>query len=339
VPAIAAVELAKTYRFHRKEPGLLGSVKSLVRRQTLETRAVDGVSFAIEAGEIVGFLGPNGAGKTTTLKMLCGLLYPSGGRCAVLGHTPARREPAYLRRIALVMGQKNMLWWDIPALETLLLHKEMYDIPEREFRRTVDELAGLLDVEQLLRVQVRKLSLGERMKMELLAALVHRPAVLFLDEPTIGLDVVAQARVRDFLRRLNAEHGTTILLTSHYMDDIEALCPRVIAIDRGRIGYDGALAALVARAAPHKRVTAVYATPPAPGALAAALPDLEPHPADDPRRVGLSVPRERVADVASALLRLGSVADLAIEEAPVEDIVRELFTASANAAGEVRRAE
>src|SRR4051795_9398399 len=228
--AITATDLTKVYRYHRKAPGLGGSLRSLLRREWRETRAVDGVSFAIPPGEIVGFLGPNGAGKTTTLKMLCGLLYPTAGQVQVLGHTPARREPAYLRRIALVMGQKNMLWWDIPALETLLLHKELYRIDRATFQQTVDELAALLDVAHLLRVQVRKLSLGERMKLELLAALVHRPAVLFLDEPTIGLDVVSQQRVREFLRRLNAEQGMTIPLTSHYMADIEELCPRVLVI-------------------------------------------------------------------------------------------------------------
>jgi len=252
VTDIAVTNLVKTYTYHHKEPGLRGSLRSLVRRRTLEKRAVDGVSFQIEPGEVVGFLGPNGAGKTTTLKVLCGLLYPTGGEVSVLGHVPARREPAFLRRIALVMGQKNMLWWDVPAMETFLLHKEMYSLRDPDFRTTVGELAAMLDVERLLGVQVRKLSLGERMKMELMAALLHRPAVLFLDEPTIGLDVISQQRVREFLRELNAQHGTTILLTSHYMDDIEALCPRVLVIDHGRIGYDGALAALVERTAPER---------------------------------------------------------------------------------------
>ena len=327
--AIAVVDLAKTYRFHRKEPGLLGSVKSLLRRQTLETHAVDGVTFSIQAGEVVGFLGPNGAGKTTTLKMLCGLLYPSGGRATVLGHTPARREPAYLRQISLVMGQKNMLAWDIPAFETLLLHKEMYSLSYTVFRRTVDELAEMLDVSHLLRVQVRKLSLGERMKMELLVALVHRPAVLFLDEPTIGLDVVSQQRVRDFLRQLNREHGTTILLTSHYMDDIEELCPRVLVIDHGRLHFDGPLASLVERAAPHKLVSAVFAEPVSEAEVSTVLDGLERRPTDDPLRVSLAVPRQAVADVAGRLLHLGRVADLSIEEVPVEEIIREMFDARA----------
>ena len=326
--AIDVRGLTKTYRYHRKEPGVRGSLRGLFRRQSLETRAVEDVSFAIERGEVVGFLGPNGAGKTTTLKMLCGLLYPSAGGATVLGHTPSRRERAYLRRIALVMGQKNMLWWDIPAMETLLLHKEMYDIPEGEFRRSVDELAELLDVGRLLRVQVRKLSLGERMKMELLVALVHRPDVLFLDEPTIGLDVVSQGRVRDFLRRLNRERGTTILLTSHYIADIEELCPRVLLIDHGRLGYDGTLAGLVTRATPYKLLRAVYTQPFALEGAQAILGALPIRPGDDPLTLSLSVPREEVADVAWRLLRLGPMADLSIEETPVEDIVRDIFGAA-----------
>lgn len=327
--AIEVADLQKTYRFHRKEPGLLGSLRSLVRRQTLETRAVDGVSFAIEAGEIVGFLGPNGAGKTTTLKMLCGLLYPSGGSATVLGYTPSRREHTFLRSIALVMGQKNMLWWDIPAYETLLLHKELYRIPEADFRRTVDVLADMLEVGDLLRVQVRKLSLGERMKMELLVALVHRPAMLFLDEPTIGLDVVSQQRVRDFLRMLNREHGTTILLTSHYMDDIEQLCPRVMVIDGGRLQYDGALATLVQQAAPQKLVSAVYADTAPDATLVFGADGIESRPTDDPKKLSFAVPREEVADVAGQLLRLGRVTDLSIEEAPVEEIIRGMWSAMA----------
>ena len=327
--AIEVVNLAKTYRYHRKEPGLRGSVASLFRRAALETRAVAGVSFAIEAGEVVGFLGPNGAGKTTTLKMLCGLLYPSGGDATVLGHTPARREAAFLRRIALVMGQKNMLWWDIPALDSLLLHREIYDLPDAAFRRTVADLAGMLEVEHLLRVQVRKLSLGERMKMELLAALVHRPDVLFLDEPSIGLDVVSQQRVREFLRRLNRERGTTILLTSHDMADIEELCPRVLVIARGRLHFDGALAALVAATAPARLVSAVFAEPVAPAAVAAALTGRAARLDADGLRLSLEAPRAEVADLAGRLLRLGPVTDLSIEDVPVEEIVRRIFHAGA----------
>lgn len=326
---IAVHDLVKTYAYHQKAPGLLGSVASLFRRQSLERRAVDGVSFSIQPGEVVGFLGPNGAGKTTTLKVLCGLLYPTAGEVTVLGHVPSRRDHAFLRRISLVMGQKNMLWWDVPAMETLLLHRDMYGLDEAVFRRTVADLSALLEVEDLLTVQVRKLSLGERMKMELLVALVHRPEVLFLDEPTIGLDVVSQERVRDFLRRLNHDHGTTILLTSHYMDDIEALCPRVLVVDHGRIGFDGALADLIQRVAPRKWVTAIYAQP-IPEETRLLLPvaggvSSEEGPTD-PRRVRLGVAREEVPTVVGELLRLGAVVDLSVEEAPVEEIIRDLFS-------------
>lgn len=329
--AIIAEHLTKTYRSHRKAPGLRGSLASLLRRETIETSAVDDVSFRIEAGEVVGFLGPNGAGKTTTLKLLCGLLHPSAGAASVLGHFPARREQEYLRRVALVMGQRSMLWWDIPAMETLLLHKEMYRLPEQLFRRSVDELATLLDVTTLLHVPVRKLSLGERMKIELLAALVHRPEVLFLDEPTIGLDVVSQQRVRDFLRELNRAHRTTILLTSHYMDDIEALCRRVLVIDQGQLHFDGALSTLVAQAAPHKILRAVFAEPPRPEALATAVEGFASQPSDEPGVVRLAVPREATARVAGQLLGVGRVVDLSIEDVPVEAIIRDLFGARRDA--------
>jgi ABC-2 type transport system ATP-binding protein len=341
--AIAVDNLVKTYNYYQKEPGLRGSIRGLWRRETLERRAVDGVSFRIEAGEIVGFLGPNGAGKTTTLKVLCGLLYPTSGAVSVLGAVPSRRKPAFLRRIALVMGQRNMLSWDVPAWDSLLLQRDMYDIPSAEFEKTVTGLGELLEIIQLFRVQVRKLSLGERMKMELLAALVHRPDVLFLDEPTIGLDVVSQQRVRDFLRQLNAERGTTILLTSHYMADIEALCPRVLVIDRGRIGYDGTLSDLVYRVAPHKLVTASYTQPVDPRRLFAVLPEgtlirADPNTVPAPplastdtptNKIELSVARERVGLVVEVLLSLGPIADLGVEEAPVDDIIRQVFLEAA----------
>jgi ABC-2 type transport system ATP-binding protein len=332
VHAVHVDGLSKTYRYHRKEPGLRGSVKALFRREVRETRAVEGVSFSIRPGEIVGFLGPNGAGKTTTLKVLCGLLYPDApaanapspgaGSVAVLGHTPHRREPAFLRRITLLMGQRSMLWRDLPAMDTFLLHKVMYGVSDAAFRRTVDDLAELLEVGPLLRVQVRKLSLGERMKMELIASLVHDPDVLFLDEPTLGLDVVSQQRVREFLQRLNRRRGTTILLTSHYMADIEALCPRVVLIDHGRLHFDGPLDALVRRAAPHKLVRALYAAPPT---LNGALDGWPLRPEEDPLRVSLSAPREQVPEVAERLLRLGRLVDLSVQDPPIEDIIRTIF--------------
>jgi ABC-2 type transport system ATP-binding protein len=325
MPAIDVHELTKTFRYHQKEPGLRGSLRSLVHRETLERVAVDAVSFRIDRGEIVGFLGPNGAGKTTTLKMLCGLLFPTSGSVSVLGYTPFKRQPAFLERIALVMGQKTMLAWDIPAMETLLLQREMYGMSGPAFDASLSELSEMLDVQHLLRVQVRKLSLGERMKMELMAALIHRPDVLFLDEPTIGLDVLSQQRVRDFLRDLNRERGTTILLTSHYMDDIEALCRRVMVIDGGRLHFDGELATLVERLAPMKQVQAVYAEPVRAEQVRTDLNGFEVSLDDDLRRISVATPREQVARVASCLLQLGTAIDLNVEEAPVEEIVRELF--------------
>jgi len=329
MPAIQVTNLVKTYRYHQKDPGLSGSLRGLFHRQTLERRAVDDVSFSVEPGEVVGFLGPNGAGKTTTLKVLCGLLYPTAGSVSVLGHAPSRRAPEYLRQIALVMGQKNMLWWDVPTLESLLLQKDMYGLSDSSFRETLAELVEMLEVNHLLRVQVRKLSLGERMKMELLAALIHRPRILFLDEPTIGLDVVSQERVRDFLLRLNATHGTTILLTSHYMADIEALCPRVLVVDQGRIGYDGSLAALIAQAAPEKRISVTYAQPFSAERFGLDFPltASKVNLLDDSRRVEVVVSREEVATVAERLLRLGQVVDLSVEEAPIEEIIRRIFRA------------
>jgi ABC-2 type transport system ATP-binding protein len=238
--AIEVAALSKVYTYHHKASGLRGSLRSLFKRETLAKRAVDGIDFTIQSGEIVGFLGANGAGKTTTLKLLCGLLYPTEGSARVLGFTPHRRDHAFLRRIALVMGQKFLLYNDLPAMEVLQIHRELYGLGAAEFRRNLDELVSLLGVRHLLEVQVRKLSLGERMKMELLAALVHRPEVLFLDEPTIGLDAVSQVRMREFLRRLNRDLGTTILLTSHYMEDIRALCPRALVIHQGQLRHDGA---------------------------------------------------------------------------------------------------
>jgi ABC-2 type transport system ATP-binding protein len=328
MPAILVDNLSKTYHVHHKEPGLRGSLGSLVRRKTLSKRAVDGISFRIQPGEVVGFLGPNGAGKTTTLKMLSGLLYPTAGTATVLGHVPARREREYLRQIAFVMGQKSMLWWDLPAMETLLLHRDMYGLPDAEFHRTVRELAELLDVGHLQRVQVRKLSLGERMKMELLAALVHRPRVLFLDEPTIGLDVVSRHRVRTFLGQLNREQGITMLLTSHYMEDIEELCPRVLVMHEGHLYFDGALAALVERTAPRKLLTAVFAAPVAERDLLAAIGETPPRRSKDPLTVTLEVPRHDVAEIAGSLMRVGKLEDLNVEEVPVEEIIREVFEAT-----------
>ncbi|WUJ73662.1 ATP-binding cassette domain-containing protein [Kribbella soli] len=322
-PVIAAHDLTKTYTFHQQTAGLGGALKSLVKRKYETRLAVDRVTFDINRGEVVGLLGPNGAGKTTTLKMLSGLLYTTGGELEVLGHTPSDRRHDYLRRIALVMGQKTMLWWDVPAMESLLLHKDMYGLSTAEFDRNVAELAELLEVEHLLNVQVRKTSLGERMKLELMAALVHGPEILFLDEPTIGLDVVAKARVRSFLADVNRLRGTTILITSHDMDDIEALCSRVMIIDHGRLQFDGGLDDLVRTAQPRKLVRATYATP-VDGTRLAGLDGVTAVDVDG-QTVKLEADRDRAGVVMEQLTRLGPLVDLDVADADVEDIMRDLF--------------
>ncbi|MEK7623660.1 MAG: ABC transporter ATP-binding protein, partial [Patescibacteria group bacterium] len=245
MPIISVNNLSKTYEYYKKQPGLLNSLKSLFHREKLFTKAVKDVSFTIDEGEFVGFLGPNGAGKTTTLKMLSGIIYPTTGTASVLGYTPWKRQPVFQKQFALVMGQKNQLWWDLPAMESFLLNKEIYEVPEKQFRATLDELTELLDIGKLLDIPVRKLSLGERMKCELVAALLHSPKVLFLDEPTIGLDVVSQHNIRQFLKTYNKEKKTTIILTSHYMEDVEALCERVVIINHGALMYDGSLQQLL----------------------------------------------------------------------------------------------
>src|ERR1700729_3304555 len=255
MPVIEVSNLTKAFRTYKKQPGFSGAIKGLFHRQYEQTVAVNDVSFQIEPGELVGFLGPNGAGKTTTLKMLSGLLYPSSGTATVLGYTPWERHDAYRRQFAIVLGQKNQLWWDLPAQESLELNAKIYGIPRDSFDRIVGEMTELLAVKDKLNVSVRELSLGERMKMELIASLLHKPRVLFLDEPTIGLDVTSQKTVRDFIRRHNAEQKTTILLTSHYMADIQELCQRVIIIDHGKLFFDGKLSEIVDRFADFKLVT------------------------------------------------------------------------------------
>lgn len=238
---IKVENLSKTFVYHKKAEGLSGSIKSLFKREKLEKHAVKGVSFNIRPGEFVGFIGPNGAGKTTTLKMLSGILFPSHGSVIVAGHTPSDREDVFKKKISIVMGQKSQLWITLPAIETYNLIQKMYDVPEKKYRKRLKELAQLMGVEDILNVQVRKLSLGQRMKCELIASLLHEPDVLFLDEPTIGLDVLSQKRIREFLKKYNKEKGTTVILTSHNMDDVENLCERIIIINEGEVGYDGSL--------------------------------------------------------------------------------------------------
>lgn len=322
-PIIHVQGLTKTYRSYKKAPGFFGAVKGLFHREYEEVVAANHVSFSIGEGELVGFLGPNGAGKTTTLKMLAGLLHPTSGSARVLGYVPWEREDGYRRQFALLLGQKNQLWWDLPARESLELNSKIYGIPATTFERTVAELTELLAVKDKLNVMVRELSLGERMKMELIASLLHQPKVLFLDEPTIGLDVVSQKTVREFLRQHNAQRKTTILLTSHYMADIQELCQRVIIIDHGKIFFDGRLDEVLDRFADFKLITIQCAG----GANCSAADlakygELVEHTAVS---VKLKVKRERVIQVCKALLDDLPVSDIDIQEVPIEDIIRQIF--------------
>jgi len=319
-PVISVRELTKTFRTYRKEEGLIGAVRGLVHRRFTETRAADNVSFSVGEGEFVGFLGPNGAGKTTVLKMLCGLLQPTSGSASVLGFNPSRRPTELKRRFALVMGQKNALWWDLPARESLELNRAIFGIDPSDFRRTVDELTDLLDVRDKLGVMVRELSLGERMKMELIAALIHRPKVLFLDEPTIGLDVMSQKKVREFLKEYNRVHRVVILLTSHYMQDIEELCERVILIDHGRLFFDGPLSEVTARFTATKFIGIEYGSP-LPEGFAAPGTVLE----RSPTSLRVEVPRGNVPAACAALLEAAPVIDLSMEEVPIEEVIRRVF--------------
>jgi ABC-2 type transport system ATP-binding protein len=317
--AILVRDLEKAFDVPEREPGLVAATKSLVRRRTREVRAVDSISFDIAPGEIVGFLGPNGAGKTTTLKMLSGLLYPTGGEARVLGHVPSKREKAFLRRITLVMGNRNQLQWDLPALDSFELNRAVYRIPREEFTPIRDELIELLDVGDLVRKPVRNLSLGERMKVEIVGALLHRPQILFLDEPTIGLDVTMQKRIRSFVAEYNARYGATVLLTSHYMADVQALCKRVVVIHHGRILYDGALTGLADQFAAYKTIGV---------ALENGHGGLERYGEiihRDGDWVTLRVPRADTSRVAAQLLADQSVLDLNIEDPPIEDVIELVF--------------
>jgi ABC-2 type transport system ATP-binding protein len=323
-PAIDVRRLTKTYRVYERPPGLAAALKSVFRRTYKNVDAVKDLSFRVEPGERVGFLGPNGAGKTTTLKMLSGLLHPTAGEARVLGHVPGRRDPELLARITLVMGQKQQLLWDLPPSETFLLNRAVYGISQADYDATVNELSALLELGDLVKKPTRNLSLGERMKCELCAALLHRPEVLFLDEPTIGLDVAMQLSVREFVRSYNERTGATVILTSHYMEDVIALCPRVIVIDEGTLVYDGALDALVRSVRPEKRValrTSAIAPPEELARLGKVV-------ASEPGRMVLSVPAAEVREVVAHALGTGSVLDLTVEDPPLEEVLREMFAAS-----------
>jgi len=322
-PVIEVEGLTKVYRTYKKKPGFRGALRGLWKREYETVAAAKDVTFKVAQGELVGFLGPNGAGKTTTLKMLAGLLYPSGGRAKVLGFTPWEREDGYRRQFALLLGQKNQLWWDLPARESLELNARIYGIEKERFERTVDELTTLLSVKEKLNVMVRELSLGERMKMELIAALLHEPKVLFLDEPTIGLDVVSQKTVREFLRDHNARRKTTVLLTSHYMADIQELCQRVIIIDKGTIFFDGALSDVLDRFADFKLVTIQLE-----GAASideARLNGVAEIVEKSELSLKLKVKRDRVTTACKQLLDTLPVQDIDIQEVPIEDIIRQIF--------------
>jgi ABC-2 type transport system ATP-binding protein len=322
-PAIHVRDLRKVYTVPVREPGLGAALRGLVRRKSREVAAVDGISFEVGAGEIVGFLGPNGAGKTTALKMLSGLLHPTSGEIDVLGHLPFRREDIFLRQITLVMGQRSQLAWDIPALDSFELNAAIYDVSAGEYRHMVDELVNLLDLEELIRKPVRNLSLGERMKCEIAVALLHRPRVLFLDEPTIGLDVTMQRRIRSFIGEYNRRYHATVLLTSHYMADIEALCKRVIVIHHGHLLFDGDLSGLSERFSPHKTIVVD---------LQHGTADLS-HYGDvvsaEDGRVELRVPKGETARVTSRLLTDLDIEDLTVEDPPIEDVIERVFAQEA----------
>ncbi len=316
--------LVKHYHVHERPPGVAAAIRSLLSRPMRAVKAVDDISFRIAAGERVGFLGPNGAGKTTTLKMLSGLLFPTSGRAIVAGYVPFERKPQFLGSIMLVAGQKQQLLWDLPPSETFELNRAIYDLDRTEYRRTLDELVSVLQLESLLQKPVRQLSLGERMKCELAAALLHRPRVLFLDEPTIGLDVTMQAAVRNFIRRHNEAHGVTVILTSHYMEDVAALCPRVIAIDHGRLVWDGKLTDLVRETKPEKRITLKLATEIAPGTHALEFEGARVL-AHDGLELKLQVPQAQLSAAVTALLSRLPVVDLTVEDAPLEEVLGDLF--------------
>jgi ABC-2 type transport system ATP-binding protein len=321
---IEVSQLSKVYRVHRRPPGLGAALRSLFVRKYESVQALDQLSFSIKAGERVGFLGPNGAGKTTTLKILSGLLHPTAGEVSVGGFIPQARTATFLKTITLVMGQKQQLLWDLPPSETYAMNRALYDLPREEARETQQTLIELLEIGDLVNKPTRQLSLGERMKCELVAALLHRPKVLFLDEPTIGLDVSMQARIRQFIRDYNQRFNATVLLTSHYMEDVAALCPRVVVIDKGRLIYDGELKELVRRIRPEKRITIRLTETVAPDKLErlAQLGTLVSQTAD---QVVLTVTVARVNEVLRSALALLAVADLAVEDPPLEEVMRELF--------------
>ncbi len=318
-PAITVNLLSKHYKVPVREAGLKAATKSLFRRKYNSVKAVDNISFTIQPGEVVGFLGPNGAGKTTTLKMLSGLLFPTSGIPDVLGFQPSRRQADFLRQITLVMGNRSQMSWDLPALDSFELQRAIYGVPRPDFLRTRDEFIELLDVKELVKKPVRNLSLGERMKMEIIVALLHRPKVLFLDEPTIGLDVTMQRRIRQFVEEYNRRYGATVLLTSHYMADVEALCKRVIVIHNGKILFDGDLSTLVDRFSAFKTIGVTLAN--GFGSFSQYGEVLN----QEAGHVTLRIPREKTPEVTARILAEQQVDDLTVEDPPIEDVIEKVF--------------
>ncbi|MBI5044973.1 MAG: ABC transporter ATP-binding protein [Candidatus Levybacteria bacterium] len=321
---IVTDHLSKHYQVHKKEPGFIGSIKSLFSRKYETVKAVDDVSFSINEGEVVGFIGPNGAGKTTTLKCLSGLLYPTKGKVSVLDFIPFNRKSAFLKQISLVMGQKNQLWWDLPAMDTFLLNKEIYQIPTGQFEKVLGDLSDRLGVKDILHIPVRKLSLGQRMKMELIASLLHSPKVLFLDEPTIGLDVVMQKTIRAFLKEYNQAYNATIILTSHYMGDVEALCKRVIVINFGKILYDGLLSDLVREHAPYKIIKIILSEK----IDEKKLPEFGETRSYSYPEWEVRIKHENANEIASKILKQFPVEDITIEDPQMEDVIAGFFSAN-----------
>src|SRR3989339_1077076 len=319
---IQVSSLMKTFNIYRKQPGIMGSLGSLIKRSYTTFTAVNDISFSIEEGELVGFIGPNGAGKTSTLKILSGLLSPSAGFTSVLGFGPWERKPEFLKKISLVMGQKNQLWWDLPPMESFLLNKEIYEVTNDRFKTVLSELTHLMGIEDILNVQVRNLSLGQRMKCELIAQLIHSPRILFLDEPTIGLDVVMQKKLRDFIREYNRQYKATVILTSHYMDDVKELCKRVIVIDHGKLLFDGQLDKVIKKYSRHKLLSIIFSDPPPIHELE-SLGQIILH---EGQQIHLEIEREKSNEIAAHLLKTYAIADLNIEEPPIEEIIRSLFS-------------
>jgi ABC-2 type transport system ATP-binding protein len=327
MPIIQVRQLTKSYRVYKKREGLGGSIRGLFRREYNEVEAVRGIDLDVQQGELVAFLGPNGAGKTTTLKLLSGVINPTSGSATVMGFVPWQRKNEYRRRFALVMGQKNQLWWDLPAQESYRLHQQIYGVPPEQFDKTLAELTEMLDVGRLLSQPVRELSLGERMKMELIAALLHSPEVLFLDEPTIGLDVIAQHNIQQFLRYYQEQRKTTVLLTSHYMKDVAALCKRVVIIAGGRIEYDGSLSGIIDKFSGHKIITLQFADGhrPALSTLGEVLDETWP-------KARIRVARGDVPRILAEVLRDNPIEDVAVEDVPLEEVIAEQFRESSEKA-------